>query len=184
SITILFSAFPRALSAIGGGLLAPLTVALLAIVVRSVALGLRGSADTPGRGDLRLSAAFGLASVVAPFAFGMVAGGLAEAAFTAAPHAAPPPAIRWTGPVALAVGVLAVAMCAALASGFVALRCARSGRPAVTDRFRRRALAAGVAVLVAMALSLGTVAVSAPALWTRLTGAALPLVAAGVAAEL
>ena len=45
SITILFSAFPRAFSAVGTGLLAPFTVALLAIVVRGAALGLRGSAE-------------------------------------------------------------------------------------------------------------------------------------------
>src|ERR1700749_5251734 len=44
SITILFSAFPLAFSAIGTGLLAPFTVVLLAIVVRGVALGVRGSA--------------------------------------------------------------------------------------------------------------------------------------------
>ncbi len=184
SITILFSAFPRAFSAIGGGLLAPFTVALLAIVVRSAALGLRGSAAGPGRSHRRLSVAFGLASVVAPFAFGMVAGGLAQAALTPAPHAAPALAIRWTSPVALAVGALAVALCAALAAGFVTLRCVRSDRPAVTERFRRRALASGIAVLVAMAIALGTVAASAPELWARLTGAALPLVVAAAAAEL
>ena len=146
-------------------LLAPFTVALLAIVVRSVALGVRGSAASQGRSHRRLSVAFGLASVVAPFAFGTVAGGLAQAALTPAPHAAPALAIRWTGPVALAVGALAVALCAALAAGFVTLRCARSDRPAVTERFRRRALASGIAVLVAMAIALGTVAASAPELW-------------------
>ncbi len=43
SITLLFSAFPAAFSALGTALLAPLTVALLAIVLRSVALGLRAS---------------------------------------------------------------------------------------------------------------------------------------------
>ena len=187
SITILFSAFPHAFSALGTGLLAPLTVALLAIVVRSVALGLRGSVGSVGSagpGQRRLSAMFGLASVVAPFAFGMVAGGLAQAAFAVTPHGAPALTIRWTSPVALAVGLLAVALCAALAAGFVALGCARSGQVALTERFRRRAIEAGVAVLLAMAIALGAVAADTPALWHRLTGAALPVLVVGVAAEL
>src|ERR1700761_8359887 len=78
SITILFSAFPRAFSAIGTGLLAPFTMALLAIVIRGVALGMRGSAESAESAEpshQRLSTVFGLASVVAPFAFGTVAGG-------------------------------------------------------------------------------------------------------------
>jgi cytochrome d ubiquinol oxidase subunit II len=182
SITILFSAFPRAFSAIGGGLLAPFTVALLAIVVRGVALGLRGSAESSAQSHRRLSALFGLASVIAPFALGTIAGGLAQAAVTAPAPGAPAPAIRWSGPVALAVGALAVALCAQLAAGFVTLRCARSGQPAAAERFRRRSVASGVAVLATMAIALVVVAASTPALWHRLTGAALPLVLTGVAA--
>ena len=41
SITILFSAFPIAFAALGTALLGPFTLALLAIVVRGVAFGLR-----------------------------------------------------------------------------------------------------------------------------------------------
>jgi cytochrome d ubiquinol oxidase subunit II len=184
SITILFSAFPRAFSAIGGGLLAPFTVALLAIVVRGVALGLRGSSDSSAPSHRRLSAVFGLASVIAPFAFGTVAGGLAQAAFTTSAHGAAAPAIRWSDPVSLAVGALAVAVCTQLAAGFVTLRCARSDQRILAERFRARAIAAGLAVLVVMVIALAVVAASAPSLWHRLTGAALPLVVAGVAAEL
>jgi cytochrome bd ubiquinol oxidase subunit II len=183
SITILFSAFPRAFSAIGTGLLAPFTVALLAIVVRSVALGLRGSAGTSARSHRRLSTVFGLASVVAPFALGTIAGGLAQAAVTAPPPGAQAPGIPWTGPFALAVGALAVATCAQLAAGFVTLRCARSAQRAAAERFRGRALASGGAVLVVMAIALVVAAAGAPSLWHRLTGAALPLVVAAVAAE-
>jgi cytochrome d ubiquinol oxidase subunit II len=184
SITILFSAFPRAFSAVGTGLLAPFTVALVAIVVRGVALGLRGSAGNASRSHRRLSAVFALASVLAPFALGTVAGGLARAAVTAPRHGTAAPAIPWSGPVALTTGVLAVALCARLAAGFVTLRCARSGQAAATERFRRRAIASGVAVLSAMAIALVTIAATAPSLWHRLSGVALPIVAAGVAAEL
>src|SRR6202012_834290 len=43
SITILFSAFPIGFAALGTVLLAPFTLALLAIVLRSAALGLRSN---------------------------------------------------------------------------------------------------------------------------------------------
>jgi cytochrome bd ubiquinol oxidase subunit II len=183
SITILFSAFPRAFSAIGSGLLAPFTVALLAVVVRGAALGLRGSTESSTPSHRRLSTVFGLASVVAPFALGTIAGGLAQAAVTAPPRGAQAPGIPWTGPFALAVGALAVATCVQLAAGFVALRCARSGQSAAAERFRRRALVSGAAALVAMTIAVAMAAASAPSLWHRLTGAALPLVVVGVAAQ-
>src|SRR6185437_14199901 len=79
SITILFSAFPAAFAALGTGLLAPFTVALLAIVLRSVTLALRGASGTTARSHMLLSRLFGAASLVAPFAFGVAAGGIAEA---------------------------------------------------------------------------------------------------------
>src|SRR6201989_2165255 len=79
SITILFSAFPAAFSALGTALLAPFTVALLAIVLRSAALGLRSNPGAQARSQLVLGRLFGWASIVAPFAFGTVAGGLAVA---------------------------------------------------------------------------------------------------------
>jgi cytochrome d ubiquinol oxidase subunit II len=183
SITILFSAFPRAFSAVGTGLLAPFTVALLAIVVRGVALGLRGSADAPARSHTLLSAVFGLASLVAPFAFGTIAGGLAQASVTPPPPGAQAPPIPWSGPFALAVGGLAVAVCAELAAGFVALRCARSSQPAAAERFRRRAQRSGVIVALFMAAALIAAGASAPSLWHRLVSAGLPVVVAGGGAQ-
>src|SRR6478736_10516919 len=65
SITILFSAFPTAISALGTALLAPFTVALLAIVVRGAALGLRSSHDRGTAGYARLGVVFGAASLIA-----------------------------------------------------------------------------------------------------------------------
>ena len=155
SITILFSAFPLAFSALGTGLLAPFTVALLAIVVRSVALGVRGSAATSARSHRLLSAVFGLASLVAPFAFGTIAGGLAQASVDR-----PAARSRRSG------DPMDAPVCA---------RCRRSGgravhtarrrvrdppaapaqvSPQAAERFRRRALQSGVAVLALMVAAL------------------------------
>src|ERR1700747_623910 len=85
SIPILFSAFPAAFSALGTALLAPFTVALLAIVLRSAALGLRSNPGAQARSQVMLGRLFGSASVIAPFAFGIVAGGLAAASVPSPP---------------------------------------------------------------------------------------------------
>jgi cytochrome bd ubiquinol oxidase subunit II len=182
SITIMFSAFPPAFSALGTSMLAPLTVALLAIVLRSVALGLRSSPGERERGQVLLGRLFGVASVIAPFAFGVVAGGLAEAASAAPAAGRSAPVIPWTSASALAVGALAVALCAQLAASFVALRLARSGQARTAERFRRRGVLAATGVLLLMVLALATAATTTPALWHRLTGVALPAVIAGIAA--
>jgi len=181
SITILFSAFPRAFSALGTTLLAPFTVALLAIVLRSVALGLRASPGAHDRSEQLLGRLFGAASAVAPFAFGAVAGGVAQASAVNAPPGRSGLAIPWTGPFALLTGALAVALCAQLAASFVSLNLARTGEDLITERFRRRALASGAGVLFLSVAALATASATAPALWHRLTGPELPVVVAGFA---
>jgi cytochrome d ubiquinol oxidase subunit II len=180
SITLLFSAFPTAFSALGTALLAPLTVALLAIVLRSAALGLRGAPGTRARSQVRLSRLFGAASLIAPFAFGLVAGGLVQISSSPRPGTAEVSHIPWTGPFALLIGGLAVALCAYLASSFVAAGLRRTGEPRRAEAFRRRGLQAGACVLV---LSFVAPLAAAPAVWHRLTGPALPLVLVGLGAE-
>jgi cytochrome d ubiquinol oxidase subunit II len=182
SITILFSAFPAAFSALGTALLAPLTVALVAIVLRSVALGVRSNPGAQTRSQVLLGRTFGMASVVAPFAFGTVAGGLAVASVRGGPAGGGPPAIPWTDPFALLVGALAVALCGYLAAGFVSLNLARSGEDLITERFRRRALGSGACVLVLSVAALATSAATAPALWHRLVGPGQPALLAGFVA--
>ncbi len=179
SITILFSAFPRAFSALGTALLAPLTVALLAIVLRSAALGLRASPGADDRSEVLLGRLFGAASIVAPFALGAVAGGVAQASASRAGTGNGAVAVPWTGPFAVLTGALAVALCAQLAASFVSLNLARSGEDLITERFRRCALGAGACVLLLSVAALATASVTAPALWHRLIGPALPIVIAG-----
>ncbi len=180
SITILFSAFPPAFSALGTALLAPFTVALLAIVLRSVALGLRPSVGPRTRAHILLGRLFGAASLVAPFAFGAVAGGLAKASSGPGPLAGTAPAIPWHSLFALVVGALAVALCAQLAASIVTLKLAVLGEDQITERFRRRALQSGACVLLLSVVALVAAAATAPSLWDRLSGAALPIVIAGL----
>lgn len=182
SITILFSAFPAAFSALGTALLAPLTVALVAIVVRGAALGLRAGAGNGTRSQMLLSRLFGAASLVAPFAFGIVAGGLAQASSSHRLASGPMPRVPWTGAFAFLLGALAAALCAQLAASFVAVRLARSRDPRLAEPFRRRGLQAGSVVL---SLSLAAPAVAAAAstnVWNGLIGAALPIAVLGLGA--
>ncbi|OAI39436.1 hypothetical protein AYO39_02860 [Actinobacteria bacterium SCGC AG-212-D09] len=182
SITILFSAFPVAFSALGTALLAPLTIALLAIVLRSVALGLRASPRGPGRSQVLLSRLFGAASLVAPFAFGVVAGGLAQVSSSRALGAAAVPDIPWTSTFALTTGALAAVLCAQLAACFVALRLSASDDPRLAEQFRRRGLQSGACVLLLGLVAPAIAATAAPSVWHRLIGPALPLVLVGLAA--
>src|ERR1700744_2627609 len=74
SITILFSAFPTGFAALGTVLLAPLTLALIAIGVRGVAFALRAEAVDHDAAEAKsLSRLFGAASIVAALLFGATA---------------------------------------------------------------------------------------------------------------
>jgi cytochrome d ubiquinol oxidase subunit II len=182
SITILFSAFPAGFAALGTVLLAPFTLAVMAIVVRGVAFSLRTETPDPQAHSARLlGRAFGAASVAAPLLFGASAAALAQV--SSSNHgAATVSSIPWTGLFAAIVGLLAVALCAHLAATFVTTRLERASQAALADRFRRRGLQTGASVLALSLLALLTAAWKAPALWHRLSTAALPLLVVGVLA--
>jgi len=181
AITILFSAFPAAFAALGTALLAPLTLVLLAIVLRGVAFGLRSSPGGHAPSQARLGRLFGIASVAAPLLFGSVAAGLAQVSNS--PHAASSavPPIPWTGVFPITAGVLAVALCAHLAASFMTIRLTHSDQSALAERFRRRGLQAGGVVLLLSGLALIAASWKAPALSHRLTTVALPIVILGFA---
>jgi cytochrome d ubiquinol oxidase subunit II len=184
SITILFSAFPTGFAALGTVLLVPFTLAVMAIVVRGAAFGLRAeAADRKARSAKLLGWAFGAGSVAAPLLFGACAAALAQV--SSSDHGAPTvSSLPWTGLFAVIVGLLAVSLCAHLAGTFVTYRLKDTGQTALADRFRRRGLQTGTAVLALSVLALLTSAWKAPALWHRLSTAALPLLVIGVLAAI
>ena len=182
AITIMFSAFPTAFSALGTALLVPFTLAVMAIVVRGVAFGLRAEANVDGaRSGRLLGLVFGVASVVAPFLFGACAAALAQVS-SSQRGAATVSSLPWTGLFAASVGLLAVVLCAHLAASFIANRLDRSGQPRLAERFRRRGLQTGISLLGLSVLSLLAAAWKAPALWHNLRTTALPFLAIGLLA--
>jgi cytochrome d ubiquinol oxidase subunit II len=181
SITILFSAFPTGFAALGTVLLAPLTLALMAIVVRGVTFGLRTNAAAQTLSDRLLGRAFGIASVAAPLLFGASAAAVAQVSGSAHPTGTPL-SVPWTGLFAGLSGLLAVALCAHLAASFMTNRLQHTQQTRLAECFRRRGLQTGTAVLGLSVLALLAAAWKAPSLWDRLSGAARPLLALGLIA--
>jgi cytochrome d ubiquinol oxidase subunit II len=174
-ITGLFSAFPRAFSALGMLTFLPATLALVALVVRGASFAFAGQADGEPKARALFQSLFGCASIAAPFLFGAIAGGLArqrgggELDF-------------WIGPFQAAVGALAVAVCTALAACFLAVESGRAGDRQLEAAFRTWALRAVAAV---GALALGALAlapVEASQRFRGLAHRALPEVAIAMAA--
>jgi cytochrome d ubiquinol oxidase subunit II len=181
SITVLFSAFPTGFAALGTALLAPLTLALIAIVVRGVAFGLRTNAAAQARSDQLLGGAFGIASVAAPLLFGASAAAIAQVSGSG--HLSSTPlSVPWTGLFAGLSGLLAVALCAHLAASFMTNRLQHTQQARLAERFRRRGLQTGTAALALSLLALLAAAWTAPSLWEGLSGTAWPLLALGLIA--
>ncbi len=132
AITGLFTAFPRALQALGTLVFAPATLALIAIATRGAAFAFAAGADGEPGAQAMFTRLFGATSLAAPFLLGTVAGGLARARGGPTGFA--------IGPFELAIGTLAVAICAALAATFLTVECRRAGDERLATSFRALAL--------------------------------------------
>jgi cytochrome d ubiquinol oxidase subunit II len=146
---------------------------VLGIVLRGSGFAFRKEAQGL-RMQRILGAVFAFSSLLTPFFMGTVIGGIASGQISAtATHAT---LSVWTGPTSLLTGFLFVSACAYLAAAYLTGEAARRNDRGLEVYFIRRAQIAGV---VTGALSLATLAElhsSAPALFSRLTGRALPLV--------
>ncbi|MGE3660519.1 MAG: cytochrome d ubiquinol oxidase subunit II [Pseudonocardia sp.] len=177
-VITLFSGFPGAFGALSRALVAPLSVALLGIVLRGAAFVFH-TYGAEVRGTRAWGHVFAWSSLLTPFAFGAAAGAMADGTLRADGSAG-----LWTpyvAPLPLVGGLLAVACCAYLAAVFLARDAERVGSPGddLVGRMRRRALGAGT---VAGALALGALPLLPPALATELRGIGLPAVAASATA--
>jgi cytochrome d ubiquinol oxidase subunit II len=188
-VVLLFTCFPSAYAALGEGLFVPFHLVLLGIILRGAAFVFRAYSPQsvrrpgrPGRAARRWGALFGAASVITPVLLGMClgavsAGGLRVAGGRVTVEGTAP----WLRPLPLAMGGFALAVCAYLAAVYLANETAGELR----EDFRRRALAAGTAVVAMSALMLPLLYVHAPHLWRGLLSArAAPVLAVGVAAAL
>ena len=120
-------------------------------------------------------AAFALSSVLTPFFFGTVAGGIASGRVPIG-LAAGNLLTSWCNPTSVLGGTIAVGAAAYLAATYLCADAMREGQRELAEAFRRRALVSGI-VLGGVALSgIAVLSADAPRLFDGLTHRALPLV--------
>src|SRR5205807_2622476 len=159
-----------------GSIASTLSVALLiagvGIIFRGAAYALRAGSATPKEQRV-IDTAFGVASLIAPFALGAAAGGIASGRVPVG-NAQGALFSSWLNPTSIAVGLIAVASSAYLAAVFLSADAKRLDRPSLVAAFRRRALAAGGVAGALAVVGLVVVHGDAPALYHGLvTGAGL-----------
>jgi cytochrome bd ubiquinol oxidase subunit II len=178
-LVLLWTAFPPAFAAIMTALFVPLSLSALGIVLRGVGFAFRHTAERLHMQQLT-GATFAAASLITPFFMGTVVGAVATGQVPV--HPAGNVLAAWTSPTAILTGFLFVAACAYISAVFLVLEARQRGHQDLMRYFSLRATAAGV---LTGALAGGTFAelpASAPYVYARLTGIALPLVAISVAA--
>src|SRR3954471_22050566 len=153
-LTVVWTAYPTAFGSIASTLSIPLFIAAVGIIFRGVAYALRAGAASP-RELSAIDTVFSISSVLTPFALGAAVGGIASGRVPVG-NAAGSQFSSWLNPTSLLIGVLAVATAAYLAAVFLCADAARLGEKTLEQKFRTRALAAG---LISGAIALAGVAV-------------------------
>jgi cytochrome bd ubiquinol oxidase subunit II len=181
-LVIAWTAFPVAFGAIFTTLAVPLFLAALGIILRGTAFALRGQAATI-REARALGATFALSSVLVPFCFGTVLGGIASGRVRLPDSVAD--ADAWLNATSISIGVLAVLSGAYLAAVFLAGDARRAELPDLERAFRARALGAGAVTGVAALVALLVVRSDARPLFDGLTsGGGLAAILVSAAAGL
>jgi cytochrome bd ubiquinol oxidase subunit II len=173
-IVVLWTAFPPAYSAIFSTLIIPLTLAALGIVLRGSGFAFRKVSTRLGMRRV-YGVVFALASVLTPFFLGAVLGAVASGRVPPG-NAAGDLWTSWLNPTGIAVGALAVAVCAYLAAVYLIVDARHLGDAQLERHFTRRAFVAGIAAGVLAAAGLLVLRSDATRTFDRLTGTALPLV--------
>ena len=178
-LVLLWTAFPSAFAAITITLFAPLAASALGIVLRGVGFAFRHEAIHPASKRLT-GALFACSSLLAPFFLGTAVG-----AVTTGRIPVPSPGIStaaWTTPTALVTGALFVAACAFIGAVYLVGDASRRGHDDLVPYFGHRAIISGAVTGVLAAVNLALLHGSAPYVFGRLTGVALPLVIISVLA--
>jgi cytochrome bd ubiquinol oxidase subunit II len=184
-LVLLWSGFPSAFSAIMSTLYIPLGIAALGIVLRGSGFAFRKVSMRTSEQRLN-GIAFASSSVITPFCFGAVAGGIASGRVPTEGHG--DALSSWLNPTSVLGGVLAVLTCGYLAAVFLTAEAHRDGDSGLERWSRRRAISAAVATGAVALVGLFVLRSDAPRLYDHLLHRGWPLIAvsalAGVAALL
>ena len=165
-VVVLFSGFPAGFAGVSITLFTPLVLLLVGIVLRGAAFTFRTYDDRGDRVQRRWGAVFSGASVLAPLLLGMMVGALASGRLRVGLGGAPRSSqLAAFSPFTAAAGLFACALFAFLAATYLAVEAEGELR----EDFRRRALAAGVAVFATAAVALALSSRDAPRVFDGLT---------------
>ncbi|MGW2211629.1 cytochrome d ubiquinol oxidase subunit II [Streptomyces sp. NPDC001781] len=172
-LVVLWTSFPSAFAAITTTLYIPLVLALFGIVLRGAGFAFRKA--TVRTEEQRLyGAAFALSSVLTPYCFGAIAGGLASGRV---PTAGDGDAVSsWVNPSSVLGGVLAVLACSYLAATYLTVEALHRDDRKLYRYYRDRAMAAGAVTGAVSIAGIFVLRADSPRLFDRLSGPALPLV--------
>ncbi|MDT4950798.1 MAG: cytochrome bd ubiquinol oxidase subunit [Pseudonocardiales bacterium] len=172
-LVLLWTGFPLAFAAIMTTLYIPLGIAAFGIVLRGSGFAFRKVAVRTVEQRL-FGVMFATSSVLTPFCFGAVVGGIASGRVPTEGHG---DAVRsWLNPTSLVCGVLAVLICAYLAAVFL-MTVARRTDPDLEQWARLRAIIAAILVGVDAALGILVLNHDAHRLYRRLIQVGWPLLA-------
>jgi cytochrome d ubiquinol oxidase subunit II len=184
-LVLLWSGFPAAFAAIMTTLYIPLGIAAFGIVLRGSGFAFRKVSMRTTEQRLN-GIAFASSSVITPFCFGAVAGGIASGRVPTAGHG--DPVTSWLNPTSLLGGILAVLTCGYLAAVFLTAEAHRASAPDLEQWSRRRAVGAAVAAGAIAIAGPFVLAHDAHRLYTQLLERGWPLITisalAGIAALL
>jgi cytochrome bd ubiquinol oxidase subunit II len=178
-LVLLWTAFPPAFAAIMTALFVPLSLSLLGIILRGVGFAFRHTAQRLRMRQLT-GALFAASSLITPFFMGTVVGAVVTGKVPV--HPTGNVLTAWTSPTAILTGFLFVAACAYISAVYLVLEARQRERQDLMRYFSLRATAAGVLTGALAGGALGELSSSAPYVYGRLTGIALPLVAISIAA--
>ncbi len=181
-LVVLFTAFPPAFAALSIGLFTMFHLVLIGITLRGAAFVFRAYGPKVGRLSGRLGYIFGMTSVITPVLLGMCLGAVSAGGFRVIErHVVIEGTPPWLAPISLAMGALALAICAYLAAVYLTLE--TEGK--LQADFRKRALLAGTVVVALSVVTIPLLYLEARHLWEGLISLrAAPVITIGGAAAL
>jgi len=180
-LVLAWTAYPVAFASIASTLIVPLGLAAIGIILRGATYAVRSTAGHTLHGGAA-TAAFGISSVLTPFALGAAVGAIASGRVPVG-NARGELIGSWTTPTSAAIGVLFVVVGAYLAAVYLTADAGRRGADELAAGFRRRALATGVVAGALAGAALVVLRFDAPDIYAGLTsGAGLVAVAVSVLA--
>src|SRR3954463_12679325 len=141
-LVVAWTAYPVAFASIASTLIVPLGLAAIGIILRGATYAVRSTAGHTLHGGAA-TAAFGISSVLTPFALGAAVGAIASGRVPVG-NAAGDLITSWLNPPSIPLGLLAGATSGYVAAVYLAGDATRVGEQELAEAFQRRALDMGV----------------------------------------